>query len=839
MFDKYILNANQAKICFHYYKLHIKLQKIILRIEYNKKCINLNITPKYAIINLKQTEKQTISKTKEYAQKFRVKQEIKNAYYQKNQINLQLYITHLEIVNTLGNVMYNNIKEEINNKTREFTTLTKSIHNRKITKLINNKNRTQNNINIKKKNNLNYKHNLKTHQRNKFDNKMVNLTNIEFEDTEKLIITNAYKYCLPCHNNNTIIKNTIIDTETNLYKIENENEQESIRNNIKYNINENIKHKHNNKANNKINEINLYKIKQLKNKITQHNAIIIKSDKTNTPVIINQSKYIDIMNKYIEENNYIELKDPTNKYLKITKNLITKHKDIFNYKNNINYHTRLYPFKPAAPKLTGLPKIHKPNIPIRPLINFKTAPTYHIAKIIDKILRSKIKLNNTYNVKNGYETILKLQQIKANSNTKMVSYDISNMYTNIPINKTIKIIKNTLEKQNENTNFIHNLITIIRNICKQNYFEFNNKYYSQPEGLPMGAPLSAIMSEIYIQDFENKIVYGITHTHNIILWIRYVDDILCIYNNTVDNEYQIILNKLNSYNSQLRFTVETENNRTIHFLDIKIEINNNIIETNVYRKPTTNNTTIHNKSNHPWTYKINTYTNMINRAIIYTQGNKQKMDIELKYIKQIARENGYNENLIKNIYNKIKNKSKIKEKTTLTDNYKNNDIKNKKYLKYKYTNKIVTKFTKAYNKENYTVAYKSNKCIINYLQNKTINKNNACGVYKIKCDQCEFIYIGKTNRSFKNRYDEHLRAYKYKNIKYSNVAEHLINNNHTITSFENNLEILEINNNNKEIEHLEKFYIYKYKDKHKLMNHHVVFENDDLYKLATLISWQY
>ena len=29
----------------------------------------------------------------------------------------------------------------------------------------------------------------------------------------------------------------------------------------------------------------------------------------------------------------------------------------------------------------------------------------------------------------------------------------------------------------------------------------------------MGSPISAIMSEIYLQDFEEKIIMGITHTH--------------------------------------------------------------------------------------------------------------------------------------------------------------------------------------------------------------------------------------------------------------------------------------------------------------------------------------
>ena len=99
-------------------------------------------------------------------------------------------------------------------------------------------------------------------------------------------------------------------------------------------------------------------------------------------------------NKYIKENNFTEIQDPTNKYLKIIKTLINTYKDTLNFNNKIKY-TRLYPYHPVAPNLTGLLKIHKPDIPIRSSINFKTAPSYFIAKIIDKILRTKIKLKNT------------------------------------------------------------------------------------------------------------------------------------------------------------------------------------------------------------------------------------------------------------------------------------------------------------------------------------------------------------------------------------------------------------------------------------------------------------
>lgn len=54
----------------------------------------------------------------------------------------------------------------------------------------------------------------------------------------------------------------------------------------------------------------------------------------------------------------------------------------------------------------------------------------------------------------------------------MVSFNITNMLTNIPVNETTYIIRNTLIRNNEDINYIIKLITIIKNIHSQNYLIF-------------------------------------------------------------------------------------------------------------------------------------------------------------------------------------------------------------------------------------------------------------------------------------------------------------------------------------------------------------------------------
>jgi hypothetical protein len=70
--------------------------------------------------------------------------------------------------------------------------------------------------------------------------------------------------------------------------------------------------------------------------------------------------------------------------------------------------------------------------PIRPIVNWKQAPAYKIAKLLSKKLQQYIPLPNTFNVKNSTHLIQDLREIPFDSNLHFVSVDITNMYTTIP-----------------------------------------------------------------------------------------------------------------------------------------------------------------------------------------------------------------------------------------------------------------------------------------------------------------------------------------------------------------------------------------------------------------------
>jgi hypothetical protein len=70
------------------------------------------------------------------------------------------------------------------------------------------------------------------------------------------------------------------------------------------------------------------------------------------------------------------------------------------------------------------------------------------------------------------------------------------MYTNISITYVQKIIQTSLHNNNIGKQTNNEIISLDSNIIVQNYLQFESKYYKQKDGLAMGAPTSAILSEL-------------------------------------------------------------------------------------------------------------------------------------------------------------------------------------------------------------------------------------------------------------------------------------------------------------------------------------------------------
>jgi len=170
---------------------------------------------------------------------------------------------------------------------------------------------------------------------------------------------------------------------------------------------------------------------------------------------------------------------------------------------------------PTAPTMRGLIKVHKEGAPIRAVVNWKNAPGYKLAQMVVKVLSSHTPIPFTYNVKNTVQLTDDPLEIPQGHRMKFASFDISNMYSNIPTRELTAIHIDSCIMNNVDDTTKKEIMKITLTIISQNYFQFQGTIYLQKEGLAMGAPTSSILSEIYLQHMENNTIPELLEKHNI------------------------------------------------------------------------------------------------------------------------------------------------------------------------------------------------------------------------------------------------------------------------------------------------------------------------------------
>ena len=103
-------------------------------------------------------------------------------------------------------------------------------------------------------------------------------------------------------------------------------------------------------------------------------------------VIMDRQDYISKVNNLLSQNTYKTIQwDPTNT---IKNKLITILKRVKSQTGLSNQtYKAMYPMGCVPPKFYGLPKIHKPDTPLRPNVSSCGSVTYGVAKELAKILK--------------------------------------------------------------------------------------------------------------------------------------------------------------------------------------------------------------------------------------------------------------------------------------------------------------------------------------------------------------------------------------------------------------------------------------------------------------------
>ncbi|XP_070549126.1 uncharacterized protein [Ptychodera flava] len=233
-------------------------------------------------------------------------------------------------------------------------------------------------------------------------------------------------------------------------------------------------------------------IKQLRN----NNAITIKAaDKGNGIVVMDTQDYINKCLEHLNNTNYYQTldQDPTEIY---TKELQTKIRRWLQ-KNWITNDTakKLFPKEPSAGHFYGLPKVHKQNIPLRPIIPQCNSITTPMATFVDFHLQPIVRSLPSF-IKDTTHHLQDLQHISPPEGAILVTMDVVSLYTNIPHSYGIQAVKEMIEENNTITVNPELICEMLQFILTKNYFEFNGQYYLQICGTAMGSKVAPSYANI-------------------------------------------------------------------------------------------------------------------------------------------------------------------------------------------------------------------------------------------------------------------------------------------------------------------------------------------------------
>ena len=123
------------------------------------------------------------------------------------------------------------------------------------------------------------------------------------------------------------------------------------------------------------------------------------------------------------------------------------------------------------------------------------------------------------------------------------------------------------------------LVGLLELCLRSTYFSFRGQFYQLTYGLAMGSPVSSVVANIFMMNFEKRALRLPVHFEPR-LWKRNVDDVFSI-TKKINTEW--LLTHINDIDANIRFMIEREHESLLPFLDVSVKRKGGQIKTSVYR----------------------------------------------------------------------------------------------------------------------------------------------------------------------------------------------------------------------------------------------------------------
>ena len=255
-----------------------------------------------------------------------------------------------------------------------------------------------------------------------------------------------------------------------------------------------------------------------------------------------------------------------------------------------------------------LPKIHKardkwPQVNRmpegRPIVSDCNSESYRISQYIDSFIRPISTKHPSY-IKDTYDFVSKVRNQRIPSDAFLVTGDVTALYTNMDIDRTLDTVREALRKHPIQDRPDIHIIKLLEITLRNNDFVFDNEFFLQICGTAMGKTYAPALADLYLEKFDEVASTGFYVRP--LLYFRFLDDTFFIWTGSLEQlrEYETFLNQI------IPGIVITLNVSpvSVNFLDTTVfkrdlTSNESTLLTKIYFKETDTHQLLHKDSFHP------------------------------------------------------------------------------------------------------------------------------------------------------------------------------------------------------------------------------------------------
>ena len=147
---------------------------------------------------------------------------------------------------------------------------------------------------------------------------------------------------------------------------------------------------------------------------------------------------------------------------------------------------KIKPRHKQPPRIYGLPKIHKVDVPLRPIVLCVNTFAYDLSAYLANIL-SPLTGKSEYTVTNSAHFVSTVSNETILDNEIMVSFDVESLLTDVPIDAAVRAALRKLENDpslaDRTTLMPAQIADLLTFVLRSTYFQYNGSTYEQKDGV--------------------------------------------------------------------------------------------------------------------------------------------------------------------------------------------------------------------------------------------------------------------------------------------------------------------------------------------------------------------